>query len=126
MDLFGKKARLELEALEQKHRRVARKAQVSKGINRTYRAKIELLEARILAYQEDVQRLKALSQELASQPVPTRSNTPLFMSESEEDIRFMKDTEQISILEAEDLLRQLQFDNETILVDDGLEDVSLY
>lgn len=62
-------------------------------------------------------------QELASRPVPTRSNTPLYMSESEEDIRFMKETEQISLLEAEQLLRELEFDNETILIDD--EDLSL-
>jgi hypothetical protein len=47
------------------------------------------------------------------------------MSESEEDIRFMRDTEQISIAEAEDMLRQLQFDNQTILVDDA-EDLSLF
>lgn len=105
MDLFGKKslALLEIE-----------------------RAKTELLALRVEVLKEDLERLKVHTQELASQPVPTRSSTPLFMSESEEDIRFMKDTEQISILEAEDLLRQLQFDNETILVDDGLEDVSLY
>jgi len=64
-------------------------------------------------------------QELASQPVPSRSSTPLYMSESEEDIRFLKDTQQISISEAEDMLRQLQFDNETIIVDDA-EELSLF
>jgi len=38
----------------------------------------------------------------------------------------MKETEQISISEAEDMLRQLQFDNETILVDAPDEDLALF
>lgn len=41
------------------------------------------------------------------------------MGEDEEDIRYMKDTSVISLAEAEDMLRQLEFDNQTILVDDG-------
>lgn len=64
-----------------------------------------------------------MNQQLSSRPVPERSSTPLYMSESEEDIRFMKETDIIGITEAEQLLRELQFDNETILVDDG--DLSL-
>lgn len=89
------------------------------------RQKNSLALARIEAQREDIRRLLERIQELASQSPPTRSKTPLYMSESEEDIRFMRDTEQISIAEAEDMLRQLQFDNQTILVDDA-EDLSLF
>lgn len=102
MDLFGRQSRALLEI---------------------ERAKTELLELRIDVLKEDIDRLKAHTQELAARPIPERSTTPLYMSESEEDIRFMKETQQISIAEAEDMLRQLQFDNETILIDDG--DLSL-
>ena len=97
MDLFGTQARKLLE-LEQ--------------------AKSELLEARIVALKEDLERVLSHNRQLAQRPIPQRSDTPLYMSESEEDVRFMKDTEQITILEAEQLLRELEFDNETILLAD--------
>ena len=79
------------------------------------REKTSLLTLRVEILKEDLAKLLKHTQELASQPVPTRSKTPLYMSESEEDIRFMKETQQISMAEAEELLRALEFDNEIVL-----------
>lgn len=85
--------------------------------------RLKLEETRNLALRDDLARLMTYTQELASRPAPTRSSTPLYMSESEEDVRYMKETQQISIEEAEQLLRELEFENDTILVDN--EDLSL-
>ena len=119
MDLFGNQAKARLWTLQ-------RELELSQNLLTLQREKLALAEARIAAQKDDLKRLLERTAELASRPVPSRSSTPLYMSESEEDIRFMKATEQISIAEAEDMLRQLQFDNETILVDDGLDDTSLF
>lgn len=85
---------------------------------RAQEAEIRLLNARILAQKEDIERLLKHNRELANRPIPERSEVPLYISEDEEDIRFMRDTQMISIAEAEDMLRELDFENESIIVYD--------
>jgi len=41
------------------------------------------------------------------------------MSDDEEDIRYQQELGQLSIAEAEDMLRELDFENEHIILDDG-------
>lgn len=122
--MFGLTAKLRV--MEDHYDQAMRELRVEKLRGAALKAENQFLRVSKQALQEDLDRVLTHNRELASQPVPTRSNTPLFMSESEEDIRHMRDTEMISLSEAEEMLRSLQFDNETILVDDGLEDVSLY
>ena len=80
-------------------------------------AKLSIAETRILAQKEDLDRVLAHNRALVNQPVPQRSDTPLYMSETEEDIRFMRDNQLIGIDEAEDMLRELDFDNPDIMVE---------
>jgi hypothetical protein len=80
---------------------------------------MELLEARIVAQKEDLDRVLEHNRVLASQPIPQRSPVPLFMSDDEEDIRYQQELGQLSIAEAEDMLRELDFENEHIILEDG-------
>lgn len=93
--------------------------------NRLLNSEIRLLKARLEAQRDDIHRLLKTIEELQSRPVPERSKTPLYMSEDEEDIQFMRDTQMISVLEAQDMLRELEFDNESIVVYDDAE-TSIY
>lgn len=80
-------------------------------------AEIRLLQAKNEAQRFDITRLLDNVKELQSRPVPERSKVPLYESEDEEDIRYLRENSLISIAEAEDMLRQLEFDNQTILVE---------
>lgn len=112
MDWFGRKSKKQLHVLK-------RKFSISKGINKTLGAKIELLEARIVAQKEDIERLLDHNRQLANPPRYTRSSSPIHVSESEEDIQFAKDAGLLSMAEAEDMLRELDFENPSIYEDES-------
>lgn len=106
MDLLGRKAALE---------------------NTFLKAKIDLLEARIEAQKDDINRLIDHNRLLANPPQYERSITPIHVSEDQEDIKYAKDTGLISIAEAEDMLRELDFDNPQAVIDDGeLNNLTLF
>jgi len=83
---------------------------------------LQLALARIEAQKDDIARLIQHNTELANTPIPERSKEPLYMSETEEDVRFMKEAGVLSIAEAEDMLRELDFENEQIYIDDGSDE----
>lgn len=105
MDLFGRKARLEVDRLQ--------------GL---VDAALALLNAREqllaqLTLELAIERERNAEVKDAPSEQPTFRSQPLYMSEDEEDIKFLRDTEQISVAEAEDMLRQLEFDNSEIEFD---------
>jgi len=57
---------------------------------------------------------------------PKPSPTPLYISETEEDIAYARQAQQISMAEAEDMLRELQFEQTEILLDEPDSDLALY
>lgn len=83
------------------------------------KAEIDLLNARIAAQKDDIERLLAHNMQLANPPKYARSMTPIHVSEEAEDIAFAKDTGLLSLAEAEDMLRELEFENPTIIEDEG-------
>lgn len=95
----------------------ARQLELTQELLTIEKAKLALSEAKVEALREDLQRVLQHNRELANAPVPQRSEVPLYMSESEEDIRFMRDNQLIGIDEAEDMLRELEFDNPDIMVE---------
>jgi hypothetical protein len=63
---------------------------------------------------EDVARLKAF----IATPPPERSTFPLHVSEVEEDVAFARDTGLLSKQAAEQILRELEFENAEISFDE--------
>lgn len=78
-------------------------------------------ETQIEILKEDIERLKTL---VANPPVP--SPHPLYVSEHEEDIAFARKAQAISIAEAEDMLRELDFENSEIVLDEPDSDLALF
>ena len=70
------------------------------------RQKVDLLNLRIEALKEDVERLKLI----AFPPRPIPSATPLYKTEDEEDVEFMRDTGIVSRDDANRILETLQQD----------------
>lgn len=71
--------------------------------------------------------LEALKTFIA-RPIPERTTFPLHLSEDEEDVAFLRDTGVLDKLEAENLLRELQFENAevySVSSDEGLDDLTL-
>ena len=125
MDLLGRKAQTEIEHLRIALAKRTRRARVLKEINRAYRAKLDLKdeqlalkEALILNLREDVSRLLQHNRDLATAPVPQRSPEPLYLSDEEDDVEFLKEANLISAREAEDMLRMMEFENATIDFDE--------
>jgi len=90
MDLFGRKAQIEVAILKE---RLARRDA------------------------DFVLALSLLKKKNETPPVvvyPPRSTTPLHMSEEEEDVTFARDMDLMGKEEAEDILRQLEFENSVI------------
>lgn len=85
---------------------------------RLKQAQLDLKEALILNLREDVERLLQHNRDLASAPVPQRSPTPLYVSDEEDDVDFLKEANLISAREAEDMLRMMEFENATIDFDE--------
>lgn len=79
---------------------------------------LRLKEALISNLREDVERLLQHNRDLASAPVPQRSPTPLYVSDEEDDVTFLKEANLISAREAEDMLRMMEFENATIDFDE--------
>lgn len=88
---------------------------IAKAENRLLKAEIRLNQATMAAQRADIRNLL----ELLNQPKPEPSRTPLHVSEAEEDVIFARDTKLLGIAEAEDMLRELQFEHPNVYVDDG-------
>lgn len=83
--------------------------------------RLALRETQIEILREDIEKLKyALAHPVKPSP------EPLYVSEHEEDIAFARQAQAISIAEAEDMLRELQFENSEILLDEPDSDLALY
>lgn len=125
LDLFGRKAQAENLHLREALAKKSRKLSISKGINQTYRAKIDLLEARIVAQKEDIQRLLDHNRLLASQPLPQRSITPLHVSEEEEDVQYAMDTELVDPQTAKLLMQALQLESSNVDLPEEYDETEL-
>jgi hypothetical protein len=84
--------------------------------------RLRLRDAQLEVAQFDIDRLK----EAISAPRPVPSAEPLFLSEHEEDIIHARNVQAISIAEAEDMLRELDFDSSEIVLDEPDTDLGLY
>lgn len=115
MDWFNRKKVAELEKKAEQLYHARRKASHWKFVAKMRENKIELLEARIAAQKFDIDRLVAE----INKPLPSPSRVPLHVSEEEEDIIFARDSQLIGRAEAEDMLRELQFEYPNVFVDDG-------
>lgn len=69
------------------------------------------MKATLTAQKEDISRLLSHNQQLANIPQPQRSITPIHVSEEEEDVQFLKDTELIDPVQAQAMLTALQFES---------------
>lgn len=118
MDFFGRKSKEQL-------RYTKRKLSHWKFVARMREQKIELLEARIVAQKEDIDRLLRHNIELANPPRYERSLEPIHMSEYEEDIQFLADTEQLDTLTARRLLQDARLESSNVEIDDGELDLTL-
>jgi len=83
--------------------------------------RLALRETQIEILREDIEKLKAL---IANPPQP--SSLPLFVSETEEDIVHARNQQAISLAEAEDMLRELNFENPEVILDEPDSDLALY
>lgn len=93
-----------------------------------YRERIELLQERLRLREtqleilrEDLEKLKTVAANR-----PTFSMEPLYYNEAEEDILHARAEQQISMAAAEDMLRELDFDNVEINIDEPDSDLALY
>lgn len=99
------------------------------------KARVELLRERIAMLQERIRlrdtQIEILREDLDKLKViasnrPTPSPVPLYLSETQEDVMHARDAEQISIAEAEDILRELDFENSVVVLDEPDNDLTLY
>ncbi|MEM2990271.1 MAG: hypothetical protein QXQ02_03720 [Halobacteria archaeon] len=87
------------------------KASLLENLVKIKDAEISLLERQVQTLQEDIRRL-------LNPPPPKFSPVKLWESEDEADIRTAKEKGLIGAKEAEDLLKQLQFENTQIIIDE--------
>lgn len=83
--------------------------------------RLRLRDTQIEILREDLEKLKAIA---ANRPTP--SPVPLYMNETQEDILHAREAEQISLAEAEDILRELDFENSVVMLDEPDNELTLY
>ena len=118
MDLFGRKARIEL-AVSETALSIAQtdNAALLKLIDAA-RAIVSHKDRQIQARQLEIAELRGVIQILKAPPeVPAIASQPLYLNEQEEDIQYAFDNELIDKATYEDMLKQLEFDNTEITFD---------
>lgn len=101
MDLFGFKAKHKVILLE--------------SLVDTHNDLLELYHKEITRLHTLIEALETIKEEPVKEV--TFSSQPLYLNEDEEDIQYAVDNELIDAASAEDMLRQLQFENAEITLD---------
>ncbi len=104
LDLFGRNAAKDAGYWRAVAENTSKDYMIALGIIASLRAKIEALTA--------------------PPPKPQASATPLWISETEEDIKWARDSGILATAEAEDMLRELEFENTEIMFDPDFAEIA--
>lgn len=125
MDWFGRKAAAENAQLRFQLRKTMIKLVNKRAAVRHLQHKIEVLDERMRLKEDQIGVLREDVRRLTEPPLRP-STYPLYVGEHEEDIIHAREAQAISLAEAEDMLRELDFENTEIILDEPDSDLTLY